>query len=261
MSPRREPTAARAVRSTATPPTGGVATGHPAWDNGHEMGEPRRLRVDAERNRQRLIEAANEMFSERGLDVGVGEIAERAGVGRGTLFRNFPSKEALTAAVVVERIRVMTEEARARLDEDDAGAALSGLLDELLERQQSDRALFEVLADEWMALPEIRAAHEEALGILDELVARAQAAGAIRPDVGGVDVLLMVKGICETSQSFRGLDPAVARRQLDLVKAAIAAPGAAASPLRGRPPTAADLDLACAPPEPAVDGEPLPRAG
>lgn len=231
------------------------------WHDGGVEEEPRRLRADAERNRRRLIEAASAMFSERGLDVGVGEIAERAGVGRGTLFRNFPSKEALTAAVVVERIRVMTEQAQALLDEPDAAAALSGLLDDLLERQQSDRALFEVLADEWMARPEIRAAHEQALGVLEELVTRAQSAGAIRPDVSGVDVLLMVKGVCETSQSFRGLDPAVSRRQLDLVKAAIAAPGVAGTPLRGRPPTAADLDGACTSEGETAPGADLPRAG
>ena len=64
----------------------------------------RRLRADAERNRTRLLEAAAEMFSEGGLDVGVGEIAARAGVGRGTLFRNFPTKQDLVAAVVVKRM-------------------------------------------------------------------------------------------------------------------------------------------------------------
>ena len=68
------------------------------------MEERRPLRADAERNRRRLLEAATQLFCERGLDVGVAEIAERAGVGRGTLFRNFPSKEDLIAAIVVERM-------------------------------------------------------------------------------------------------------------------------------------------------------------
>jgi AcrR family transcriptional regulator len=214
--------------------------------------ETRHLRADALRNRRRLIAAATEMFSERGLDVSVGEIAQRAGVGRGTLFRNFCSKEALTAAVVAERLRDSVDLARARLAEPDGAAALFGLLDDLFERLQSDRALFEALDDTWMAHPEIRAAHEAALAVLEELVIRAQAAGAVRADVSGVDVLLMVKGVCEMQQSFRNIDPEIPMRQLDLVKAAISAPGVDLVPLRGRPPVAEDLDGAVAPPTTSV---------
>lgn len=204
--------------------------------------EPRRLRADAERNHRRLIEAATAMFGERGLEVGVAEIAERAGVGRGTLFRNFPSKEALVTAVVVERIRDSVARGRARLDDPNPGEALFRLIDEALERQQSDRALFQALADTWMAHPEIRAAHYEMLAVLDQLVARAQEAGAVRRDVSGIDVMLMIKGVCEAACSFQGVDPEIGMRQLDLVKAAITAPGADAPPLRGRPPRAADLE-------------------
>ena len=66
------------------------------------MGEvARRPRADAERNRRRLLDAAAELFGERGLDVGVAEIAQRAGVGRGTLFRNFPTKQDLVVAAVL----------------------------------------------------------------------------------------------------------------------------------------------------------------
>ena len=85
-------------------------------DNALTMEDERRpLRADAERNRRRLLDAATEIFCERGLDVGVGEIAERAGVGRGTLFRNFPSKEHLIAAIVVERMRESAARGRAAL--------------------------------------------------------------------------------------------------------------------------------------------------
>src|SRR5215475_7288851 len=81
---------------------------------GEEKEKP--LRADAERNRRRLLDAAESLFRERGLDVGVGEIAERAGVGRGTLFRNFPSKEHLIAAIVVERMQESVERGRAALE-------------------------------------------------------------------------------------------------------------------------------------------------
>ena len=184
------------------------------------------------------------MFAERGLDVSVAEIAAEAGVGRGPLFRNFPSKEALVTAVIVERIRESAARGRELLHEPDAGAAVFGLIDEALERQRDDKALFEALSDTWMAHSEVKAAHGELLDALEQLVDRAQAAGAVRPDVGAVDVLLMVKGVCESARAFEHVAPEIGMRQLDLVKAAIAASGTPVPPLRGRPPVAADLDRA-----------------
>ncbi|HEY5187598.1 MAG TPA: TetR family transcriptional regulator [Solirubrobacteraceae bacterium] len=203
------------------------------------------LRADAERNRRRLLDAATSIFCERGLEVGVGEIADRAGVGRGTLFRNFPSKEHLIAAIVVERMRQMIDRGRGLLDAPDAGAALFGLLDESVGLQQADRALFDALDDEWLANEEIRAAHVELISVLDALLVRAQAAGAVRDDVGAVDVLMMVKGACEAMRSFQHVDPGIGARQLDLVRAALSAnPGHL--PLRGRRPALADLEPAAA---------------
>ena len=180
------------------------------------------MRADAERNRQRLIVAATEMFCARGLDVGVGEIAEHAGVGRGTLFRNFPTKEHLIAAIVVKRMGDLAERGRARLSDDDPGEALFAVLQESIgAKQKSDRALFEALDDEWMDNDEIRAGHAELLAMLDALVARAQQAGAIRTDVTAIDVLCMTKGVCEASRHFEHLDPGIAARQFHLVRAAL----------------------------------------
>jgi AcrR family transcriptional regulator len=207
--------------------------------------EPRRLRADAERNRRRLLDAATQMFCERGLDVGVGEIAEHAGIGRGTLFRNFPSKEHLIAAIVVERINESINRGRAALDASDPGEALFDLLDQAAGRQQTDRALFDALDETWMANEEIRTAHAELLGVLDALVRRAQEAGAVREDVSAVDVLMMVKGVCEAINSFQHVDPDVGRRQMDLVRAALSPPGATTT-LRGRRPTVEDFGRASA---------------
>ncbi len=205
--------------------------------------EPRRLRADAERNRRRLIEAATEMFCERGLEIGVGEIAHQAGVGRGTLFRNFPTKDHLIAAVVVDRMSDSIGRGRAALDAPDPGQGLFELIDQSVGRAATDRALFDAIGDEWLTNDEIRAAHTELMGVLDELVTRAQASGAVRSDIGAVDVLMMIKGVCEAMRSFQHLDPDVGMRQLDLLWSAIAAPGAE-RPLRGRPPTVNDLERA-----------------
>ena len=220
--------------------------------NGMET-ETRPLRADAQRNRRRLLDVATEVFCERGLEVGVGEIAQRAGVGRATLFRNFPSKEHLIAAIVVERMNEAIARGHALLEAPDAGAALFALIDEMVGRQQADRALFDAVADIWLANSEIRAAHHELIGVLESLLIRAQQAGAVREDVGAVDVLMLVKGACEASRSFLQVDAKLALRQLDLVRAAISTPGTE-QPLRGRRPTVDDLERAFPSPATARSG-------
>jgi len=229
---------------------------HAMQDNCATMDDQRRpLRADAERNRRRLLDAATEVFCERGLDVGVGEIAERAGVGRGTLFRNFPSKEHLIAAIVVERMQDMIERGRAALASPDPGEALFEAIEQSAGIKQTDRALFDGLDDEWLANEEIHAAHTELMSVVDALVRRAQDAGAVREDVTAVDVMVMVKGVCEASRSFQHVDPDLAARQLDLVRAAISTP-AALRPLRGRRPVIEDLERALDP----QSGQPVARS-
>jgi AcrR family transcriptional regulator len=216
-------------------------------------GEERPLRADAERNRRRLLEAATEMFRERGLDVGVGEIAERAGVGRGTLFRNFASKEDLIVAIVVERMSEVAAEGRARLEAEDPADALFGFLEEMAGRQQQvDRSLFEAVADAFMANDEIRAAYAAVIETVGLLLERAQASGAVRPDVSAVDVMMLFKGVCTAAASFSMIDPDISARQLDLMRSALSAP-AATRPLRGHTPTAEDLDRAFPSSEPAAE--------
>jgi AcrR family transcriptional regulator len=206
---------------------------------------PKRLRADAERNRRRLIDAATDLFRERGLEVGVGEIAERAGVGRGTLFRNFPSKDALVVAVVVERIHESIQRGRALVSDEDPSSAVFALIDEAIERQAADRVLFEALAGDWIAHPEIRAAHDDLLAVLEEILVRAQAVGAIRTDVSAVDVMLAVKGVCEVQRLFPGLPQDIGRRQLELIKAGLSPQGTVV-PLSGQAPQCADLNCAIA---------------
>lgn len=208
--------------------------------------DERHLRADAERNRRRLLDAAEALFSERGLDVGVAEIAQRAGVGRGTLFRNFTSKEDLIAAIVVERMREAVLNARKRLETPDAGEGLFEFLDELVGRQQMDRALFEAVADTFLANPDIRSAYGDLVTVLGELVARAQQSGAVRPDVGALDVMMLTKGVCQSASAFQHLDTDIAARQLDLVRTALSA-HAGATPLRGRTPTLEDMQQTLAP--------------
>ena len=220
-----------------------------------EEGQRRTMRADAERNRRRLLDAATEMFCDRGLDVGVAEIAQQAGVGRGTLFRNFPSKEHLISAILVQRLHESISRGRVALESTDPGAALFDLIEQSVGRSQTDRALFDALADTWLAHKEIRAAHTELLEVLDALVRRAQDAGGVRDDISAVDVLMMIKGICEAAADFQHVNPDIALRQIDLVRAAISA-DRALRPLRGQPPTIEDLESVALPPSEALRSTP-----
>jgi AcrR family transcriptional regulator len=201
----------------------------------------RPLRADAERNRRALLQAATAAFCEGGLDVGVGEIAQRAGVGRGTLFRHFPTKEHLIAAIVVERMTEAIARGEALLDAAEPGGALFSFIDETVGRQRTDYALFEAVNDAWLENDEIRAAHAGLIRVLEQLLTRAQKAGQARADVSAIDVLILVKGACEASRSFLHIDPQIGDRQLDLVTAAIGLAGPE-RPLRGRKPTVEDLE-------------------
>jgi AcrR family transcriptional regulator len=203
-------------------------------------GEERRRRSDAERNRRRLLDAAEELFRTRGLDVGVGEIAERAGIGRGTLFRNFPTKEDLIAAIVVERMHEAAARGHELQGADDPSEALFVFLEYMAGTQQVNRGLFEAIADTWLANEEIRAGHTEIVEALEGLLDRAQAVGAVRPDVGAMDLLFMLKGVCEAATALSQTEPRIVERHLDLVRAALR-PVEDAPPLRGRPPTLGDV--------------------
>jgi AcrR family transcriptional regulator len=205
------------------------------------MAELRPQRADALRNRRRLLDAATVVFCERGLDVSVGDIAQHAGVGRATLFRNFPTKDHLIVAIVIDRLGEAVARGRELLEARDAGEALFTLMEEFVGRQSTDRTLFEALDDTWRSHSEIREAHSELIATLDALVVRAQQARAVREDVSAVDVLMLFKGVCEAGSSFQHVDPEIALRQLDLVRAAISTPDHQRA-LRGRRPTIEDLD-------------------
>jgi AcrR family transcriptional regulator len=205
--------------------------------------EERHLRADAERNRRKLIDAAHVLFRERGLDVGVAEIAQRAGVGRGTLFRNFASKEALIVAIVRERMLELAARGRALLDAEDPAVGLPSFLEEMAGAQRVDRALAEAVADVLVANPEIRQAHVEVIAALDALLTRAQATGAVRRDVSALDVLMLLKGVCQAAGAFSHIDSDIVRRQFDLVLASLR-PAGAEHQLPGRAPTLEDLERA-----------------
>jgi len=212
-----------------------------ASDTDSQDGAARHQRADAARNRARVLEAAAEMFRERGVEVGVGEIADRAGVGRGTLFRNFPTKRDLVVAVVMQRIDEVVGQGRALLASDTDEELVFPFVSDMVGLQQVDRSLFEVVAsDELLELPEMQAAHEGIIEVLDAMIAHDQRLGLVRDGIGALDVLMLFKGACAVATALADAGPRSLDRHLSLVRAAIAAPGREC-PLQGHMPTLADL--------------------
>jgi AcrR family transcriptional regulator len=145
------------------------------------------LRADAQRNLDRLLEAASACFAERGAEVSVDEIARRAGVGHGTVFRRFPSKDALLAACVLQRVRSLAAAADAALEEPDPWEAFAGFFRLAAETYARDRAL----VDGFGSCIE----SEEVIGFVAavaRLAERAQGAGALRADLDARDLLALV---------------------------------------------------------------------
>lgn len=178
---------------------------------------PRKLRSDAARNRARVLDVAYEAFAAEGLAVPVDEIARRAGVGAGTVYRHFPTKEALFRAIVANRIDQLVELARALAGERPPAEALFGFLETLVTEGATDQGLVDALAgvgfDLADAAPE---AEERFMTALGGLLDRAREAGALRPDVDLHDLKTLLIGYQAMQRHDR--DPARIQRLLGIVR-------------------------------------------
>ncbi|GAA0979194.1 TetR/AcrR family transcriptional regulator [Nocardiopsis tropica] len=208
------------------------------------MAEPQALRADARRNRDLIVAAAKAVFAERGADVPMEEVARRAGVGVGTLYRRFPDRDALVREAARDSFGVLLARAREAADEGGRGweSFLVGLKDmpELwftLRLTLFSPHTWPLVRDDAPA----RAAARELRLVIDGLVRDAQAEGALRPDVGTGDVLMLVALVVTGMGATAGaLGPQVYERVLALALDGLR-PGPAA-PLPGRPLTPEDLD-------------------
>jgi AcrR family transcriptional regulator len=162
-------------------------------DGVESQGRPQR--ADARRNRERVLEAARVAFGAEGSDVSLDEIARRAGVGAGTVYRHFATKEALFEAVVFDRMGKLVEEARALSVDPDPGCAFSSFVERLGREGALKRDLVEALANDGITLRlgEAPVVHD-LIDALAGLLRRAQQAGAVRSDVGVDDVVALLTG-------------------------------------------------------------------
>jgi AcrR family transcriptional regulator len=158
--------------------------------------EDRPLRADARRNRERLLQTAKAAFAEEGLSVSLDEIARRAGVGPGTLYRHFPTKESLFEAVVHERLRGLLDHARALRTDPDAGAALFAFVERLVGEATAKRDLVDALAGAGVDVrTSVAATAADLRGEIGRLLDRGQTSGAVRPDLTIADLMALLSGL------------------------------------------------------------------
>jgi AcrR family transcriptional regulator len=152
------------------------------------------LRRDAQRNRDRILVTARQIFRDQGASAPVEEIARQAEVGMGTLYRHFPTKDALIDAIAVTRFQEMIEAGDAASELDDAAAGLEQLLDAVIALQIVDRGFRDALWSARMGLKggEADGMREKLRGHFASLLKRAQDAGQLRADLQGEDVLALI---------------------------------------------------------------------
>jgi AcrR family transcriptional regulator len=194
------------------------------------------MRADARRSLAAVLAAAEEIFSEEGLSAPVDEVARRAGVGVGTVYRHFPTKEALFEAVVKARIEAIVKRAEELSKQGDAAKALFTYISELVQAAVSKKDLVDEL-ERWGvgAKAEIHAQLKERLFAAGEtLLRRAQSAGVVRADLTHDDLTAMMMGTCEGA-CCPLIDPKrraqIAARMVDVLCAGLRA-GAAMKTMR-----------------------------
>ena len=180
-------------------------------------GPVRPLRRDAVRNRQRVLEAASEVFTERGLDVSLDEVARQAGVGVGTVYRRFRTKEDLVEALFVDRIEAVAALAEDAVQVPDPWSGLACFMEEAAEMLAGDIGLRQLLMFATYGGDRIWYARQRNAPLVTRLVERAQAAGQVRSDLRPTDIPFILFVLAEAAQLARRVSPEIWRRYLTLI--------------------------------------------
>jgi AcrR family transcriptional regulator len=197
--------------------------------------EQRRLRADAARNRAAIVTVARDVFAEHGLEAPLEVIAARAGVGIATLYRRFPTREKLVAAALAEKVGEYAEAARQALAASDPWDGFAGFVERICELQAGDRGLSDLLSMTLSADEQIeelrRTANERLVMVID----RAKAAGALREDFVGEDLVLLLIATAAVMDVTRADAPEAWRRFVALALDAFSVRGASPPPERPLP--------------------------
>ncbi|MGZ4182758.1 MAG: TetR/AcrR family transcriptional regulator [Solirubrobacteraceae bacterium] len=196
----------------------------------------RPLRKDAELNRRRILDAAGELFAERGLGVTLNDVAHHAGVGVGTVYRRFPDKAQLVDELFEERLAEIHALIQRAIEDPDPWHGLTSFLESALEVQARDRAVKELLFNTPGGAERVARMRAKMLPLATVLVARAQESGQLRPDAAAQDVpvlQLMIGTIIDLSRNF---EPDLWRRFLSIVLQGLRAEPGPPEPLAPAPP-------------------------
>jgi AcrR family transcriptional regulator len=186
-----------------------------------------KLRADARRNREAILDAAGRLFAANGHAVQMDEIADRSGLGMGTVYRHFPTKRALVAAIVARRLGVMTESARDAAALPDAATAFHALLLGYLESAAGDAAYrWSVLGPEAVDWDEVDEAKQQFRNLAIAIIARAVEARCIRPDFTFRDFVLITRAVMA---NMSNTTPGNWQRSLSLIEPGIGSANALTS--------------------------------
>jgi AcrR family transcriptional regulator len=204
----------------------------------------RPLRRDAERNRQRILQAASLVLADRGLDATLDDVARAAGVGVGTVYRRFPSKEALAEALFDEQLTALVALGERALAEPDPWTALTGYLEGAADLLTADRGLRQVFMFTTFGRDQASRARDQLAPIATSLIERAQAAGAVRADLRPTDIPLAVLMLAAAADYARPVRPATWRRYLALFLDSLPPARTGTTPLPEPPLSPAELQHA-----------------
>jgi AcrR family transcriptional regulator len=196
----------------------------------------RPLRKDAELNRRKILDAAGELFAERGLGVTLNDVAHHAGVGVGTVYRRFPDKAQLIDELFEERLAEIHALIEKAIEDPDPWHGLTSFLEGALEIQARDRAVKELLFNAPGGVERVARMREKMLPLAMVLVTRAQESGELRSDAAPQDIpmlQLMIGTIIDLSRDF---EPDLWRRCLSIVLQGLRAGPGAPEPLEPAPP-------------------------
>ena len=197
--------------------------------------DERPLRADAERNRQRILEAASTVFAERGLDVSLDEIAAAAGVGVGTVYRRFADKDALIDALFEQKIEEVAGVARAALEIEDPWESFAAFMRGLCRLHAADRGLKEALLSADRGQERVQRGRETMAPLGMQVLRRAQEAGVVRDDLATFDIPLMHATVGLIADKSRCAAPDYWERILTVLLDGVRAQPGAATPMPSPP--------------------------
>lgn len=177
----------------------------------------RPLRRDAARNRERIVHAAREVFGRRGLGVTLDDVARHAGVGVGTMYRRFPTKEALVRAVFEQDLAMRQESAEQALTHPDPWQGLVDFLMTMTADLAENRGLHEVIMLGSHSSEPFETARGGMLPYLEALIRRAQESGQLRTEVTASDIPVMQQMLIAAAQFTQGRRPDIWRRYLEIL--------------------------------------------